>query len=113
MNEGSWIEECSFPIKGCDKEGTLVFINARAAKNAEKAGGKGLIGKSIFPCHKPESIEKFKKLVASGATNAYTIEKNGVKSLVYQTPWIEKGEVVGFVELTIPLPENMPHYVRS
>jgi len=102
MNEGSWIEECSFPIKGCDKEGTLVFINARAAKNAEKAGGKGLIGKSIFPCHKPESIEKFKKLVASG-----------VKSLVYQTPWIEKGEVVGFVELTIPLPENMPHYVRS
>ena len=91
----------------------MIFINARAAKNAERAGGKGLIGKSIFPCHKPASVEKFKMLVAQGKINAYTIEKGGVKSLVYQTPWIEDGEVKGMVELTMPLPDNMPHYKRD
>ncbi len=29
-------------------------------------------------------------------TNAYTIEKNGIKKLIHQTPWFENGEYTGF-----------------
>ena len=45
--------------------------------------------------------------------NAYTIEKNGVKKLVYQSPWFENGEFAGYIELSMELPAEMPHFVRQ
>ena len=47
------------------------------------------------------------------ATNAYTIEKNGVKKLIYQTPWYENGEFMGLVEFSLEIPFEMPHYIRK
>lgn len=110
---GGWIEDCPFPIKACDKDANLVFINGKAAKNAEKLGGKSLVGKNILAFHKPQSQEKLKKLIAEGSCNVYSIEKKGKKSLVYQLPWIEGGKVCGMVEMTLPLPDDIPHYVRD
>jgi hypothetical protein len=52
-------------------------------------------------------------MLSQGETNAYTIEKRGVRKLIYQTPWYENGEVAGLVEYSIVLPENMPHKVRG
>jgi hypothetical protein len=44
--------------------------------------------------------------------NVYTIEKNGIKKLIYQSPWFEKGEMKGLVELSLEIPFNMPHFIR-
>ncbi len=41
------------------------------------------------------------------------IGKNGVKKLIYQTPWIENGEFRGLVELSLEIPFEMPHFVRK
>jgi hypothetical protein len=41
--------------------------------------------------------------------NVYTIEKNGVKKLIYQSPWYYNGEYAGFVELSLEIPFEMEH----
>ena len=52
-------------------------------------------------------------LLASQQPNAYTIEKSGVKKLIYQAPWFKGGEFQGLVELSLPIPFDMPHFVRT
>ena len=44
--------------------------------------------------------------------NVYTIEKNGIKKLIYQSPWFENGEMKGLVELSLEIPFEMPHFIR-
>ena len=39
--------------------------------------------------------------------------KHGQRKLIYQTPWRENGEVRGLVEISIVLPDEMPHYDRG
>jgi len=51
--------------------------------------------------------------LASGETNTYTIEKNGVKKMVHQSPWYEKGQIQGLVELSFEIPPVMAHHVRT
>ena len=47
-------------------------------------------------------------------TNAYTIEKKGIRKMIYQTAWRrEDGTVGGIIELSMPIPAEMPHYVRG
>jgi len=45
--------------------------------------------------------------------NVYTIEKLGQKKLIYQTVWTKKGEVAGLLELSLPIPFELPHFVRD
>ena len=53
-------------------------------------------------------------MLAEGTTNTYTVEKNGVKKLIHQTPWRdEEGKIAGLVEFSTVLPADMPHYVRT
>jgi len=46
-------------------------------------------------------------------TNVYTIEKAGIKKMIYQTPWYQNGKVAGLVEISIEIPFDMPHFIRS
>jgi hypothetical protein len=46
-------------------------------------------------------------------TNIYTIEKKGVKKLIYQAPWHVNNEYCGFVEIVIDIPASMPHFIRD
>lgn len=43
----------------------------------------------------------------------YTIEKQGQKTLIYQAPWHQDGRYRGFIELSLELPAEMPHFVRQ
>ena len=66
----------------------------------------------MFDCHSPASQEKIRQLLATGGSNAYTIEKEGLHKVIYQTAWRENGEVKGLVEISMIVPAEMPHYVR-
>jgi hypothetical protein len=77
-------------------------------KNSEDS----IIGKSLFDCHNENSVLKIKELLNLGDTNTYTIEKNGVKKLIYQCPWYQNGEIAGLVEISIILPDKIPHFIR-
>ena len=40
-------------------------------------------------------------------------DKGGLKKMIYQTAWKEDGKVAGLVEISMVIPEAMPHYDRG
>lgn len=105
-----WSKEMNCAVTVCDKDGVVLYMNDKAKETFAKHGD--LIGKSLIPCHNERSRAIIADLLASGGTNAYTIQKNGVKKMIYQTAWKENGVVAGLVEISMVIPEEMPHYVR-
>ena len=98
----------------CDLAGIILFMNDKAATVFAGDGGKKLIGTNVLDCHPEPSRSKLAGMLLSGERNTYTIEKAGVKKLIYQTPWFdEAGTVAGIVELSLELPLEMPHFVRE
>jgi transcriptional regulator with PAS, ATPase and Fis domain len=113
MSELDWVEEFPAAVTVCDRNGVIVAMNARSCATFAAQGGRNLVGKSLLDCHPGASKEKLQALLASGSTNSYTIEKNGIKKLIYQAPWFKDGTYAGFVELSLPIPFEMPHFVRG
>ena len=46
-------------------------------------------------------------------TNVYTIEKNGVKKMIRQSPWYKDGVFSGVTEVSFEIPWEMAHHVRK
>lgn len=113
MTDLDWIKEFPAAITVCDPQGLLLAMNDRAAKTYENDGGYALIGKNLLDCHPDPARSKAERLLAAQAKNVYTIEKNGVKKLIYQSPWFKEGHYAGFVELSLEIPWELPHFVRS
>ena len=111
--EYSWVKDFAGAVTVCDKDGTILEMNDKSAKTFEKDGGRALVGKNLFECHKDASKAKLKELMDKKKSNVYTIEKNGIKKLIYQTPWFVNGEYAGFMELSLEIPFEIPHFVRD
>ncbi|MBI4811492.1 MAG: PAS domain-containing protein [Ignavibacteriales bacterium] len=112
MQDQQWINEFPGAIIVCDTEGIILSMNDKAIKTFESDGGENLIGTNVLDCHPEPSKTTFKELLRTQKKNIYTIEKNGVKKLIYQAPWYRNGEYAGFVELSLEIPFEMPHFVR-
>lgn len=108
-----YFEELPLAITVSDKEGNILDMNAKSAKTFDKSGAKDLIGGNLLNCHPEPARSKLVDLLNNPKVNAYTIEKNGVKKLIYQVPWYENGEFGGLMELSMEIPFEMPHYVRQ
>jgi hypothetical protein len=113
MTEIPWTKEFPGAITLCDAAGVILQMNDLAAANFEKEGGRRLVGANLLDCHPEPSRTKVREMLASGTANVYTIEKAGVRKLVYQTPWHEDGHYRGFVEIVLTLPDPLPHFVRD
>lgn len=111
ISEVKWAEALNCAVTVCDKEGIVLYMNEKARQTFAKSGD--MIGKSLIPCHNPHSREVIAHMLATGESNSYTIEKNGQKKMIYQTPWRdENGEIAGLVEISMVIPFEQPHYVR-
>lgn len=108
-----WSQDNQVAITICDTEGIVLSINDKAAKLFKKWGGLDLIGRNLLDCHSENAGKKILELISSNQSNCYTIEKNGVKSLLFQTPWYEGGKVMGLIEYCFDLPPEVPHYNRD
>lgn len=108
-----WKDGVNFAVTVCDREGRILEMNAKSRATFAKSGGGDLVGKSLLDCHPEPARSKLKDMLARPRTNAYTIEKNGVKKLIYQTPWTRDGQPAGLVELSLELPAELPHFVRK
>jgi len=113
MNEHDWIKQFPAAVTVCDCKGIILDMNDKAARTFEKDGGYALIGKNLLDCHPEPARSKVERLLEACEKNVYTIEKNGVKKLIYQCPWFEDGQYAGFVELSLEIPFEMEHFVRS
>jgi transcriptional regulator with PAS, ATPase and Fis domain len=108
-----WAKQFSGAITICDLNGIIIYMNDTASAVFDKEGGGNLIGKSLFKCHSSSSNEKIKEIMTSGKPNIYTIEKNGVKKLIHQSPYFEDNRLQGVIELSIEIPFEMPNHIRS
>ena len=98
-------------ITVCDKEGNILDMNTTSAD--VNSHGQKIIGNNLFDCHPSRAAAILKDLLENEKLNAYTIEKKGVKKLIYQVPWYDNGEFGGLIEVSLPIPFDMPHYVRG
>ncbi len=112
-NENAWIKEFPAAITVSDPDGILLEMNDKAAKSFAKDGGRDLISKNMLDCHPDPARGKLERLMDERKVNAYTIEKNGVKKFIYQSPWFKDGIYAGFIELSFEIPFEMPHFIRE
>ena len=99
--EYAWVKEFPGAVTVCDPDGIILEMNDKSAMTFEKDGGVALIGKNVFDCHPEPARTELKRLLESRQPNIYTIEKNG------------DGEYAGFIELSLEVPFDMPHFVRG
>ena len=110
-NLPDWAFELNCAITVCDCNGIILYMNEKARATYIKHGD--LIGKNLMDCHSERSKAIIHNLLETGGQNAYTIEKQGLKKMIYQSAWKENGKVAGLCEISMVIPEEMPHYVRG
>ncbi|MBI5060491.1 diguanylate cyclase [candidate division KSB1 bacterium] len=108
-----WTHELPIAATVCDRDGIILEMNEKSQQTFANDGGAMLIGTNVLDCHPEPSRSQLAKMLRTQSKHIYTIEKNGVKKLIYQTPWFERGVYMGFVELALEIPEEMPHFVRE
>ncbi|MDD8025687.1 MAG: PAS domain-containing protein [Acidobacteriota bacterium] len=113
MDARSWWREFPGAVTVCDRAGVILEMNESARRVFASDGGAALIGKNALDCHPEPARTRLRGLLAEGRSNVYTIEKRGVRKLIYQAPWFESGVYAGFVELSLEIPAAMPHFVRG
>ena len=107
-----FFKETPFSVTICDKDGIILDMNDKSVKTFVR-DGISIIGRSLIDCHPEPAKGKLKELLKNHNVSVYSIEKNGIKKLIYQSPWYKDGEFAGYIELSLELPEGMPHYVRE
>ena len=106
-----WAKEMNCAVTVCDAEGVILYMNDKAKETFASHGD--LVGKNLIGCHNERSKGIIRDLLATGGSNAYTIEKGGLRKMIYQTAWKVDGVVAGLVEISMVIPYDMPHYFRG
>ncbi len=113
MNESGWANGFPGAITVCDEHGVIVDMNDKAATTHEADGGRALIGSDLRDCHPGGARAKVETLFERREPNVYTIRKNGIRKLIYQSPWYRDGRFAGIVELSLQIPDEMPEFIRG
>ena len=109
----AWIKSFPAAITVCDIHGIILEMNDRAIDSFQEDGGEKLIGTSLLNCHPEPARSQLEEMLRTQRQNTYTIEKHGFKKLIFQTPWYDCGQYSGFVEISLPIPFVMPHFIRT
>jgi transcriptional regulator with PAS, ATPase and Fis domain len=113
VSDVKWIEGLPAAVTVTSADGTIVAMNARSRETFASDGGGALIGKSVFDCHPEPALTRMRALYAAQQPNQYTIRKNGQRKIIHQLPWFDGGAFAGFIEISIPIPDEMPHFDRG
>jgi hypothetical protein len=108
-----WFERLPCAITVCDDDYTVLYLNRRAAEVNAADGGKELVGRNLLSCHPARARSKLRAVMAGASPNVYTVDKNGVRKVVFQAHWRRGGRQAGLVEVTFELPYDAAHFVRS
>lgn len=109
-----WAFRMNCAVTVADKDCNVIYMNELSRATFAARGGADIIGHNLMEYHNDRSKEIIRRLLAEGGTNVYTISKGGQKKMIYQTAWRDDtGATAGLVEISMVIPEEMPHYVRN
>jgi len=109
----NWTDGFLGAITVCDCDGIVVYMNDLSKKQFAKYDEGGLVGKSLIDCHPEPSRTRLKEMLAEPITNSYTTEKNGIRKMIHQTPWMENNVFKGVIEISFEIPMELPHHKRD
>ncbi|MFZ1977331.1 MAG: diguanylate cyclase [Bacteroidota bacterium] len=113
-DQHEWLRSFPGSVVVCGRDGIILEMNPRAVEAFKEDGGLKLIGTNLLECHREPARTLVKEMLEMQKPNYYTIEKRGIKKLIYQVPWFDKqGGYAGFVELSLPVPFEMLHFMRK
>jgi transcriptional regulator with PAS, ATPase and Fis domain len=113
MTDIPWPEALGAALTVIDRDGIILQMNARARETFAADGGGDLVGKSVYDCHPEPASSKLRAMMQDGQPSHYTISKRGQRKIIHQMPWFQDGEFAGIVEISIPIPDSMPHFDRG
>ena len=113
MAEHLWVKEFPGPVIVSDASGIIVEMNDKAVEWFAGRGGKGLLGNSLLDVHHEAAQGKIGRLLETREASVYTIARDGVRVLIYQSPWYRDGTLAGLVELLLEVPSEIPHHVPT
>ena len=108
-----WAEEFNGAITVCNRQGIIVYMNRFSVQQFAKYGGAKLLGSNLLDCHPEPYKTKLMEMLQAPSENMYTVEKDDVTRIVYQTPWMQEGVFSGLVELSFQLPAGMAHFIQT
>lgn len=109
-----WAFRINCAITVADADCNIIYMNERSRHTFAGRGGAALIGHNLMDYHNDRSKRIIRRLLDEGGTNAYTIEKEGQRKMIFQSAWSdESGAVAGLVEISMVIPAGMPHYIRN
>ena len=109
-----YFEYADIAVTVCGKDGEILDMNRKSVKTFIKPGMDSIIGNNVLDCHPEPARSLLDDMLRHPRTNVYTVEKEGLKKLIFQTPWYDdNGEYAGFMEHSLVLPEVIPNRVRA
>lgn len=113
MSVDSWTNHVAIAVTVTDANGIITEMNPTSAATFASDGGAALIGSDVFACHPEPSRTKLASMYKARQPNHYTIRKDGQKKIIHQLPLLNEGVFGGYVEISIPIPDHLPHFDRD
>lgn len=113
MTSDNWINHAAISITVTDANGIITEMNPASIATFAAEGGRNLIGSDVLACHPEPSRTRLASMYKSQEANHYTIRKHGQKKIIHQIPLTKDGIFQGYVEISIPIPDHLPHFDRD
>lgn len=113
MPSDNWTDQVAIAITVTDAKGTIMEMNPASIATFASDGGAALIGSDVLACHPEPARAKLASMYQAHQPNHYTIQKNGQRKIIHQLPLMNNGVFGGYVEISIPIPDHLPHFDRD
>ncbi|MFH2048779.1 MAG: diguanylate cyclase [bacterium] len=113
MPVNDWSSQVAIAITVTDGDGIITEMNPISITTFAADGGAKLIGTNVLACHPESARTKLAEMYKAHQPNHYTIQKKGRKKIIHQIPLFNEGVFQGYVEISIPIPDHLPHFDRD
>jgi transcriptional regulator with PAS, ATPase and Fis domain len=113
MPTDNWTNQIALAVTVTDANGIITEMNPTSIATFAADGGVKLIGSDVLACHPEPSKTQLASMYQAPKPNHYTIRKNGQRKIIHQLPLFKEGVFQGYVEISIPIPDDLPHFDRG
>ncbi|MEW6411250.1 MAG: diguanylate cyclase [Candidatus Zixiibacteriota bacterium] len=113
MSGSKWTDLAAIAVTVTNADGIITEMNPTSITTFAADGGASLVGSDVLACHPEPSRTRLAAMFKEHRPNHYTIRKNGRRKIIHQIPLSNEGVFQGYVEISIPIPDHLPHFDRD